>query len=115
MIDLDATNALLTKTLTALRTIAARHGDQLKTELGATGEKDQRVVDELFEEDLDRRLREDDKFHRISDELMDDNELRFSLLADGAVQQPLPALRAPADTAGERRSRGGCLPAGMEP
>ena len=87
VIDLDATNALLTKTLTELRAIAARHGDQLKTELGATDEKDQRVVDELFEEELDRRLREDDEFHRISDELMDEIELRFSLLTDGTVRR----------------------------
>lgn len=50
-------------------------------------EKDQRVVDELFEEELDRRLREDDEFHRISDELMDEIELRFLLLADGTVAQ----------------------------
>lgn len=40
VIDLDATNALLTKTLTALRAVAARHGDQLKIELGATDERD---------------------------------------------------------------------------
>ncbi|MER0203042.1 MAG: hypothetical protein DU480_04115 [Nitrosomonas sp.] len=86
-IDLEATNALLTKTLTAVRTIASRHGDQLKTELGVTDEKDQRVVDELFEEELDRRLREDDQFHRISDELMDEIELRFSLLSDGTVRR----------------------------
>lgn len=87
VIDLDATNALLTKTLAALRAVAARHGDLLKIELGATDEKDQRVVDELFEEELDRRLREDDEFHRISDELMDEIELRFSLLTDGTVRR----------------------------
>ena len=87
MIDLDATNALLTKTLIALGSIAARHGNQLKTELGVTDEKDQRVIDELFEEELDRRLREDDEFHRVSDELMDETELRFSLLADGTVRR----------------------------
>lgn len=87
VIDLDATNALLTKTLTALRAIATSHGDQLKTELGAIDEKDQRVVDELFEEELDRRLREDDQFHRISDEIMDEIELRFSLLTDGTVRR----------------------------
>jgi hypothetical protein len=87
IIDLDATNALLTKTLTALRTIATRHGGQLKTELGAIEEKDQRVVDELFEEELDRRLREDEEFHRISDELMDEIELRFSLLSEGTVRR----------------------------
>lgn len=86
-IDLEATSALLIKMLAALRAIAARHGDLLKTELGAVDEKDQRVVDELFEEELDRRLREDDGFHRISDELMDEIELRFSLLTDGTVRR----------------------------
>ena len=86
-IDLEATNALLTKTLASLRAIAARHGNLLKNELGVIDEKDQRVVDELFEEELDRRLREDDEFHRISDELMDEIELRFSLLADKAIRR----------------------------
>jgi len=86
-ISLDDTNALLTNAVTAVRAIAGRHGDQLKTELGATDEKDQRVVDELFEEELDRRLREDDEFHRISDELMDEIELRFKLLTNGTVRR----------------------------
>ncbi|WP_427913947.1 Rab family GTPase [Ramlibacter sp. MMS24-I3-19] len=87
VIDLDATNVLLAKTLAALRAIAARHGDLLKAEVGAIDEKDQRVVDELFEEELDRRLREDEEFHRISDELMDEIELRFSLLTEGTVRR----------------------------
>lgn len=87
VIDLDVTNVLLTKALAALRSIAARHGDQLRADLGAIDEKDQRVVDELFEEELDRRLREDEEFHRLSDELMDEIELRFSLLGDGTVRR----------------------------
>lgn len=86
-IDLEATNALLTKTLVALRAIAARHGDLLKAELGAIDERDQRVVDELFEEELDRRLREDEEFHRISDDLMDEIEKRFDLLTVGTVRR----------------------------
>lgn len=86
-IDLEATNALLTKSLAAVNSVAARHGHLLKSELGAIDEKDQRVVDELFEEELDRRLREDDEFHRISDELMDEIELRFSLLSDGTLRR----------------------------
>ncbi len=86
-IDLDATNALLTTTLTALRAIAARHGDLFKADLGAIDEKDQRVVDELFEEELDRRLREDEEFHRISDDLMDEIEKRFDLLTVGTVRR----------------------------
>ena len=85
-IDIDATNALLLRTLVALRSIAKRHGDQLKVELNAD-EKDQRVVDELFEEELDHRLREDEEFHRVSDEVMDEIELRFSLLDDGEVRR----------------------------
>jgi hypothetical protein len=86
-IDLEATSALLTNTLAALRQISKRQGALLKDELGAIDEKDQRVVDELFEEELDRRLREDDQFHRISDELMDEIELRFSLLTEGMVRR----------------------------
>jgi GTPase Era involved in 16S rRNA processing len=80
VIDLEATNALLSKCLAAVRDAAKRHGDRLKSDLGATDEKDQRVIDELFEEELDRRLREDEEFHRISDDLMDEIELRFSML-----------------------------------
>jgi energy-coupling factor transporter ATP-binding protein EcfA2 len=86
-IDIDATNVVLTKALAALRTILARHVDQLKVELGAIDEKDQRVFDELFEEELDRLLRDDDEFHRLSDGLMDEVELRFSLLTDGTVRR----------------------------
>jgi energy-coupling factor transporter ATP-binding protein EcfA2 len=86
-IDLDATNALLTKTLVALRKIASHHGRTLKEVLGAIDETDQRVVDELFEEELDHRLREDDRFHQVSDELMDEIELRFSLLVEGTVRR----------------------------
>jgi len=87
-VDLNNTNVLLTKCLASLRSIATRHGNDLKEELGATDEKDQRVVDEIFEEELDRRLREDEDFHQISDNLMDEIELRFSLLdQEGTVRR----------------------------
>ncbi|MDW2777349.1 Rab family GTPase [Pseudomonas sp. YQ_6] len=86
-LDIDATNALLANAVRVVKTIASRHGNQLKEELGAVDETDQRVVDELFEEELDRRLREDEEFHNISDELMDEIELRFSLLSDGTVRR----------------------------
>jgi len=87
VINLDETNDVLANALKVLREIAKRYGDLLKTELGAVDEKDQRVVDELFEEELDRRLREDDDFYRISDDLMDEIEKRFSLLTDGTVRR----------------------------
>lgn len=87
VINIDSTNALLSKSITTLRAVSIRYGDQLKAELGAIDEKDQRVVDELFEEELDRHLREDNEFHRISDELMDEIELRFTLLTEGKVRR----------------------------
>lgn len=80
LINLEKTNHLLSCCVATVKSIAARHGNQIKAELGGTDEKDQRVVDELFEEELDRRLREDEEFHTASDSLMDDIELRFSLL-----------------------------------
>ncbi len=86
-IDLQATNALLQRCVGDIRGIAARHGDTLRSELGAETEKDQRVIDELFEEELDRRLREDDEFHRIADDLMEEIELRFVLLKSGTVKR----------------------------
>lgn len=86
-IDLEKTNSLLAETLTALRAIASRHGNHLRRELGAIDEKDQRVVDELFEEELDRRLREDDEFHGICDALIDEIEQRFSLLTKGTLRR----------------------------
>ncbi len=84
-INMERTNALLSECITELRDIAKRHGDQLKAELGAIDEKDQRVVDELFEEELDRRLREDEVSHRVSDNLMDEIELRFALLHEAGT------------------------------
>ena len=84
-INMERTNALLSECITELRDIAKRHGDQLKAELGAIDEKDQRVVDELFEEELDRRLREDEVSHRVSDNLMDEIELRFALLDEAGT------------------------------
>jgi len=87
-IDIEATNTILAESLLAIRAIALRHGEHLKSELGAKDEKDQRVVDELFEESLDRVLREDDEFHALSDRLMDEIELRFRLLeAEGEVSR----------------------------
>ena len=86
-IDLKQTNSILATSVESIAIIAKRHADLLKDELGAIDEKDQRVIDELFEEELDRRLREDEDFHSISDALMDEIELRFSTLKDGSIKK----------------------------
>ena len=84
---LDRTNELLIRAANRAREIANNQGAKLKTELDATDESDQRVVDELFEEELDRLLRQDEEYHAIADELMDEIELRFSALTSGSSRK----------------------------
>lgn len=86
-VDLSVTNSILEKTLRELRDIAQKHGAQLRQELQAKDEPDLRVVDELFEEALDNLLREDEMFHAISDQLMDEIEKRFDILKDGELKR----------------------------
>jgi len=86
-IDLAGTDELLARTTKKLREVAHRLGDSLRVELNARGEEDERVVDELFEEELDNLLRDDEDFHAVADELMEEIETRFDLLPAGDVQK----------------------------
>ena len=85
-IDLDRTSELLIRGARRAREIAKKQGAKLTAELDAT-ESDQRVVDELFEEELDQLLRQDEEYHTIADELMDEIELRFSALTSGSLHK----------------------------
>lgn len=84
--QMKRTNEVLAQALAAVEEIATRHGDTLRTELNAD-EKDQRVVDELFEDELDNRTRDDEAFQQVVDSLMDQVEERFALLGDGKLQK----------------------------
>jgi hypothetical protein len=84
---LKRTNEVLSIALSSIGEIAGRHGEALRTELNATDEKDQRVIDELFEEELDNRTREDEVFQEVVDALLDEIEERFGLLTDGRLQK----------------------------
>lgn len=86
-IDLGTTNIILESTVKELRQTAERHGGQLRRELRVDDESDQRVVDEIFEEELDNLLREDEVFHLISDRLMDEIEKRFDVLKAGELRR----------------------------
>ncbi|MGH8549857.1 MAG: hypothetical protein ACRERU_14880 [Methylococcales bacterium] len=86
-LDLYRTNELLVRAVNCAREIAIKQGITLKTELDATEESDQRVIDELFEEELDRLLRQDEDYHAIADEIMDEIELRFSALTQGSLRK----------------------------
>src|SRR5690606_38467085 len=83
---MERTNEVLAQALAALQAVAARHGETLRQELNATDEKDQRVIDELFEEGLDNRTRDDEAFQQVVDALMDEIEERFAAL-DGKLQK----------------------------
>jgi len=85
-IDLSTTDELLTRTVGQLREIARRLGEGLRRELNVRDE-DERVLEEIFEEELDNLLREDDRFHAIADALMDEIEKRFDLLPKGEVSK----------------------------
>jgi energy-coupling factor transporter ATP-binding protein EcfA2 len=85
--DLERTNEVLSLALSSVKEIASRHGEVLRVELNAVDEKDQRVIDELFEEELDNRTREDEEFQRVVDSLMDEIDERFSQLAEGKLQK----------------------------
>jgi hypothetical protein len=86
-IDMADTERLLARSAEKLREVARRLGDTLRSELDVRGDDDERVAEELFEEELDNLLREDDAFHQVADALMDEIEKRFDLLPPGKVQK----------------------------
>ncbi len=86
-VDLAATDKLLFQTTKHLRDIAHRLGDSLRADLNASGKEDERVLEEIFEEELDNLLRDDEEFHEIADTLMDEIEKRFDLLPPGDVKK----------------------------
>jgi hypothetical protein len=86
-VDLTGTNLVLDKAVKAIKGIAQRHGAELRQTLQATTESDERVIDELFEEELDNLVREDEEFHCLNDEILDEIEKRFELLEVGEIRR----------------------------
>lgn len=82
-IDLGPTRAVIEDALRVLQTLVGAH-EQEAREL-ATGEEDERLVEEIIEDTLDSALRGDERFHEIIDRLFDEIELRFELLTHGNV------------------------------
>ena len=85
--QLRRTNTVLTNALDTVKGIAHRKGEALRTELDASEDNDQQVVDELFEEELDNHTRDDDTFQEVIDTVMDEIEDRFWLLTEGCFQK----------------------------
>lgn len=85
--DLRETNRLLSEVIATLKGIAKRQGVELREKLDATSESDERVIDELFEEEFDNLIRDDEQFHRVVDDLLDELEKRFDLLDPARVRR----------------------------
>lgn len=84
--DLEQANRLLEGIVERVRTLAEKRGESLRVEL-ATSEEDERVIEEIFEENLDHLLREDEEFHGIADDLMEAIAQRFDFLSVGELQR----------------------------
>lgn len=85
-IDQEQTDALLSRSVAQLRLIAERLAAQVRRELGGD-QGDERVIEEILEEELDSLLREDEECHEIADALMDEIERRFDLLPSGELKK----------------------------
>lgn len=70
-----------------LKAVAQRLGKELRDSLRSETEQDERVIDELFEEELDNLLRDEESIHEITDALMDEMEKRFELLSAGSLRK----------------------------
>lgn len=86
-VDVTRTAELLAETVASLHGLANRHRDGVRAELGARGDDDERVAEEIFEEELDNLLRDDEDFHQVTDALMEEIEKRFELLPPGEIQK----------------------------
>lgn len=86
-IDVASTAEMLARTLEKLHELARRLGGKLRDELDGRGDHDERVAEEIFEEALDNRLRDDEGFHQVADALMEEIEKRFDLLPPGNIQK----------------------------
>ena len=86
-IDLGDTERLLSHTTRKLRELARRLGDDLRVQLDVESEEDERVAKELFEEELDNLLRDEEDFHQVGDALIEEIEKRFDLLPPGKAQK----------------------------
>ena len=103
-VDQAFTDELLDTMVARVRDLANGLQHQLREELDA-GEEDERVVEELFEEQIDAALREEDLFHEIADSLMDEIEKRFALLPDGRVTKTRHGAAGMAGRVACRRSQ----------
>lgn len=85
--DLDETNRILDHSVAQVRELATSLGKRLREDLQPQQGDDERVLEEIFEEELDNLLRDQEDFHEIADALMEEIEKRFDQLPAGEVSK----------------------------
>jgi len=92
-IDLAVTKAVIDRAVSTLGELVKFHDAAARENLVRDGD-DERVAQELVEEQLDKMLRGDERFNAVVDSLLDEIEKRFDVLSPGAVtrdQQTWPS------------------------
>lgn len=86
-VDLEETNRVLAHAIDQVRELAGTLGKRLREDLQPQQGEDERVIEEIFEEELDNLLRDEEGFHEIADAVMEEIEKRFDLLSAGEVRK----------------------------
>lgn len=82
--DLTASQEVLQEAVRTAKQLASRHAQQLREHFNANAE-DERVIEEIFEDNLDHLLREDDDYFAVADAIMEEVERRFDFLTSGEL------------------------------
>jgi hypothetical protein len=85
-LDLGATQTIIADAVSALRLVVDGQAAALRDALGPDDD-DERVAQELIEEELESELRESEEFHEIVDALADEIEKRFGTLKIGELRR----------------------------
>lgn len=82
--DLTRSQEVLRDAVQTAKALADRHAQHLREHFNA-GAEDERVIEEIFEDNLDHLLREDEDYFAAADTLMEEVERRFDLLTSGEL------------------------------
>lgn len=85
-VDLEKSREIVLLAVAEIKTLVETFVSQVRDQL-EVDESDERIIDEIIEENLDAELRQSEEFHQISDSILDEIELRFQLLDDGELRR----------------------------
>jgi hypothetical protein len=86
-VDQETTNRVLADTVATVIELARQKAAELEQTLDPETAGDQRALAELFEEEMDELVREDERFQRIIDTLLEELEKRFDQIGDGQLHR----------------------------